>query len=1256
MKKFSKIFLVLLTLSLIFGTMLSVVASAATADCCDMLSVSGASHNKHSDFDSSKHTVALQPAWGTAGNMAPVSYPTVNGNTYGRFTSLGSTSGSGNKENWMVLSAYDWAVQRSGTANVGAHDYVVIDVEVGTDKYAYQDGNSVWHTAETLDAIPPEYRDKATLAFHNGMSFNINGRAADYLSSAGTSNSGEVHANMHVFTVLDSATGKWYLGSKNSYGADGGSYIELSNEIGVFDHITWVIQTVRTADSKRSTGYKLSDSKAHMFVNGEYLYSSAVVSASYDSMSPHCIKLSLPQYQDKFAICVDNVAINWYGYREMKSETNGSTTVYKYSDAGTVYSSEGYGIDDFITSGDYKSKPLYMCEDVAYGVNYTFSASRTAAEVEHLDGTVDKYANAFVASQNIQSGDFVHMYSNFIDFTPANAGIDEITFISYNNTTLKLSDEANQFYKLQHTGDRYTVRLAKEGIVIKWLDKQGDDANVLKQHILIPFVAPINTSTELQIFGEVKYTNNTAKIELLNGWIWDNKDINDVELDDIFKANSVEELNKLMEKGIKEIVLVPNFEEKDLVYAIIPADAEQSAKPDFVVDNYDFASFTNESTFMGAINKITEEDDVKVVLYSDINMINDESLTVVKGATLNLDLNGHLIDSSVKDPIIKISEGSVLNLYSTVAGGCIKSNYIITSKDIDSATVNIGEMLDEEGNVLASGDNIELAANSILALSGSDKDVANANKITINLNGGVYYTLDDEHSVLFNISEIDMVINISGASIYARTAFSHYNNLVASAEINVSDSTIKASHVISTWSKSNKMLINSSKVVGLDLSCENIILGAANYVSATDLNSGNITVSKGVNILFASEGKLPIVVADSGCRFFEDFSETFDGSFATFVDKADIAGVEIVDVIWLAPNGDEYATTYWVDGSVVDKSLVSASSFGVDESTKNEWFTKAYSTWTKADGTNDVVSATSNKFKPVAERPVESLSAVHVSLDISDTFKFNVYLPAPVSGVEFDYELVNGTGFFDKDGNLITSGVFKDVTVNETAGWTRLSVEVAADSFVADTIVVRYKVGNSYLTKYIALDILDYVNKVEAAFDGCTDEVQLVYAMLAYKLEIYKSVTGSSADVNVIIAVEDQLALHSDGCTCDEVVYVAPTENVDYSAISSAVQGFAYTLELDGSDDFAASYAFSIFFSKESAPTAVSADGVAFVAYESDEYVEFRLNLSLSKLDDVIEFTVDGTNVSYSLAKYIAETDSSLAKALYVISAAATEN
>ena len=80
MKKFSKIFLVLLTLSLIFGTMLSVVASAATADCCDMLSVSGASHNLHSDFESSKHSVVLQPAWGTQENMAPVAYPTVNGN------------------------------------------------------------------------------------------------------------------------------------------------------------------------------------------------------------------------------------------------------------------------------------------------------------------------------------------------------------------------------------------------------------------------------------------------------------------------------------------------------------------------------------------------------------------------------------------------------------------------------------------------------------------------------------------------------------------------------------------------------------------------------------------------------------------------------------------------------------------------------------------------------------------------------------------------------------------------------------------------------------------------------------------------------------------------------------------------------------------------------------------------------------------------------------------------------------------------
>ena len=1252
MKKFSKIFLVLLTLSLIFGTVMSVVASAATEDCCEMLSVSGASHNLHSDFESSNtgsHKIVPAFAWasGQKGNVYVTTKTGSDGNTYVNYSAKNKESTSSSTiEGWVPVSDYSYANQRNGQSNIGAHDYVTIDFEIGTDMYSYKDSKGVWHTVSEFEDIPAEYRPAEphrALALYNGMSLNINGRGAPDLSSAGSSASTESNFTF-VYTVQDSETGKWYLGSKSSYGADDGVYIELSNQVGVFDHVTFVFQVVRTADSARTTGYNIKNTKIYTFLNGEYLTASNM-NVAHDSVAPNAIRFFVPE-ADRTSLCLDNVAINWYGHRSMVTESSGSATIYKYSTPDSVYSSAGYGLDDLITSGDYAKKPIYLCEDVAYGVNYSFVASRTAAELVHLDGTVAKYANAFVASQNVCAGDFVHMYASFYDFTPANAEVDEVTFISYNGTALTLSDVANQFYKLQHTGDRYTIRLATDGIVIKWLDKKGDDANVLKQHVLIPFVAPSNESDELQIFGGVTYENNTAKIGILKSWVWDNKVIEGIELADIFNANSVETLNKFMEMGLEEIVLVPEFEAKDLVYAILPADAEQGAYPDFVVDDYDYDSFTDSLTFVDAVNKITANDDVKIVLYSDVNMINDDLITVAEGATLNLDLNGHIINSTVEDPIIKIFEGSVLNLYSTVAGGCIKSKTIITSKDIDSATINIGEMLDEEDNVIAAGDNIKLEADSIIFLAGSDKDVANSKKITINLNGGVYYSTKDSYSVLFNISEMDMVINISDAYIDAVTAFDQLSNVAASAEISISDSTVIASRVIGDWSKSNKMAITGSKIVGLNLSCENVVLGSSNYVKATNLNSGNIAVSKGVNVLFASEGKLNLTISGSSYNF----------SFATFVEKTDLTDVDIVDVIWLDPNGDEYATTYWVAGSVVDKSLVSADGFGIDKSTENAWFTKAYSTWKKADGTDDVVTATSNKFQPVAERPVESLSAVHVSLDISDTFKYNVYLPTPVSGVVFDCEQGSGTGFFDENGNLITSGVFKNVTVNETAGWTQLSIEVAADSFVADTIVIRFNVGNYYLTKTITLDIFDYINKVEAAYDGCTDEVQLVYAMLAYKLDVYKKATGSDADIDIILAVEDQIVLHKASCTCKEVNYDATVENVDYSAIAATVKEFAYTLELDGTDNFAASYAFSIYFHKAGAPEAVSVAGKQLVKFVTDEYVEFRLSLSLADLNDVIEINVDGITVTYSLAKYVAETDSSLAKALYVISAAATEN
>jgi len=298
MKKFSKIFLVLLMLSLVFGTVFTVAASAATEDCCEMLSVSGATHNRHSTFDSDQsgaHKIVPAFAWasGQKGNVHVTFQIDDNGNKYVNYSAKNKNSTSTSTiEGWVPLSDYSAiANHRSGIVNIGAHDYVVIDFEIGTDKYSYKDSRGVWHAVETFEEIPEEYRPAephTALALYDGMSLNINGRGAAALTA--TTCSTEKNFST-VYTVQDPATGKWYIGSAKTYGESGANYVELSNEIDVYDHFTYVYKVSRTANSAYTTGYNFTFI-SYAFVNGEYVTETSHNTAQ-DSTAPNAYDMKV---------------------------------------------------------------------------------------------------------------------------------------------------------------------------------------------------------------------------------------------------------------------------------------------------------------------------------------------------------------------------------------------------------------------------------------------------------------------------------------------------------------------------------------------------------------------------------------------------------------------------------------------------------------------------------------------------------------------------------------------------------------------------------------------------------------------------------------------------------------------------------------------------------------------------------------------------------------------------------------------------
>ena len=249
MRKFSKILTVLLTLCLLCGVILSVVASAEDeTESREALNITQASHNRYDDYESTdssgNHYVPLS---GQNYPNVQVEYLTdANGNTYGRYVAKGHNNLAGNAELYLTFSDFGIGNQRSGISNIGAHEYMVIDFELGSDQYAFSyvatitlnvpgaDGAEA--TTETVTATlyktvdtKAEYdafvaapatleefinkalyevdgktisniaiavNDDLDIAHIDGMSYNLHNRAADKLSNPGnTTNRKEIFSN-----------------------------------------------------------------------------------------------------------------------------------------------------------------------------------------------------------------------------------------------------------------------------------------------------------------------------------------------------------------------------------------------------------------------------------------------------------------------------------------------------------------------------------------------------------------------------------------------------------------------------------------------------------------------------------------------------------------------------------------------------------------------------------------------------------------------------------------------------------------------------------------------------------------------------------------------------------------------------------------------------------------------------------------------------------------------------------------------------
>ena len=436
MRKFSKILTVLLTLALLCGVILSVVTSAAEGESREALNVTKSSKNLYTDFESTdnngNHYIRFfaGESSSSTSNSFQADYPTVSGNTYARYSSKGNNTLATAEVTAAANIMPDYKINNSSKIvyNMGAYDYAVLDFEIASDKYTFTftadvstsytqgDGDptvtnatgvTVYKTVETraefesylngTKQIPQEVVEwtassvnhKKVYTYTNvkvndDLKLAYDGDADTYIfpefrtyrfASSAEGDKGNT-GNFRLRTRYDSSAKKWYADTAS------GARVYLSDEAGVFNHVSYVFETVRTASASATSGYHINNSKVHVFVNGTHVSSNPLFTNQNANETYTIYRLrtnitAAAQNRDGFSICFDNVALNLYGYRGMDYSTK------QYEQTGRVYNSDGYGIDEYIDNGDYNknvdtgaaAKPLWSCEDVLLNkklVNFDF--------------------------------------------------------------------------------------------------------------------------------------------------------------------------------------------------------------------------------------------------------------------------------------------------------------------------------------------------------------------------------------------------------------------------------------------------------------------------------------------------------------------------------------------------------------------------------------------------------------------------------------------------------------------------------------------------------------------------------------------------------------------------------------------------------------------------------------------------------------------------------------------------------------------
>ncbi len=1324
MKRKAKLLSLLLALCLIFGLVAVGVSAATSADeldsdyYLDQLKPSGATN--YFAITEANKTLSISGQLGSTSSNEIVEVKDADGNLLNKYLSLHRTTGS------------DYSKEESGYRglNVGGSsskvtDYglaingkllksaFVFDIDICADRYVYvTDDGAGNKTYETLTPAALEERgltpesEGVDLAFVSGDRVYMQSRYwTTSPAEVSTSASATGAKSMNVYFNKDTATGKWFFSDAASISKAKATY-EMSNEVGVFDHITYVvipgIETV--VEEEKEVDYVTCD--VYVFINGEYFNALTTIPASIKAKAINV---------EEFRITINNDAkkVDCYSY----GVDNYTANYYNLT-----YSADGYGIDDFVKYPT--STNIFSLNDIV--ANSSYVSPNGYLQVKNLSDGDRKLVSfkGLLASELAKIEDDAVVYTDFdLEEIEIPDGVTRFTIeCDPAKVSVSLSEASYvRGFIAKATDSGYDVLVNDTKVTLEWYDLKGD----LIETTVAPIGYSVNTEGKITAYVEDDKLYNADEIV----WTW-NLDGEVGEITDSIASDG--QIVKMIPTGdVKELegasFVMGTYNEDYTKF--IPAPASDGTYS-FYVDASgkdvlaECAKLTYGNTCLLLRNFTGIDGDAAAA---------DSSIVEYKiptGEVLNFDLNGKIfvktgLCTSDNSQLFTVTTGAQLNFFSSEAGAEVFVGHIRNSSsrvdqvmsaagiakvnaNDDDVIINIGALLDGEGNVIFDGDNLTFNGGTLFIYGGpsTTENLSDDKSIKVNIIGGTYNYIFRGSYSLITLQGPDAKIYIDGIKMYGNytsSSISHeYSGMsTQGTEVTVKNSEIYTNYAFYRTAYGNYYVENNvfASAVGFIQSMgggnfvigkDNVFAGSVAVAKSDIFDFKNITFADGVSYASPKTGdpvydKLtkaydipPITlawapnfdfvlkdgasVADGVIDALEELSSiasfkfkesvfttkntldlSYDVKLVTFDEENLPEGVVLV--IWQNADGDFIETTYEYVGNKATAPF-DVTEAGVEDS-EYSWCISKY-VWQNVMTEDYSIVEDGNIFVPTETYIALDALTMKANMSLGDGMIFNIYIITP-DGIEDDITV---------DGALSYGEKFVDAL---GGSYYVISVAEPIDSFSKSTVTLSFTVSGYEISYKFTVDALKYVSAVVGEYECGTDEAALAYQIAAYKLAAaeYTGATVSDEDaerVNTFLTLFDA----HESCVCcgafSEELLTEEELDVNYiEAFAGKVNSVAYLLNPE--------YIGIRFDVAEGAVlnsvTYISVDGEtksASVKYVEDGYyVVSGISAADARAVMTVSVTLgDDTAIgTYSLGKYVMNRGDELAKALWSYSLAA---